>query len=217
MKNYGYLYGTAAKRLPRYYRCLRKMLLCGVMRTSSGELAKLMGVTPSQVRADLVEFSGAGIQGYGYNVKKLYREISVKLGVGDKMTAVILGGERGACIELAKRMEGRGITVTAVFRLDPSPDEKIPEFSYSEMEMRLRSVPSKLAVIMEFSDPSNSEKEADMLISCGVKGIWNLTQEDLDLPVPTVNLPFGDIIMSLCCDIRSAEQQKKSSKKEGRQ
>ena len=91
-QNYGYLYGSAGKRYPRYFRCLRELLMNGVMKVSSAELADRLGLTPSQVRTDLNGFDGAGQQGYGYNVKLLYTEISRELGAGDGMTAVIIGG-----------------------------------------------------------------------------------------------------------------------------
>ena len=35
----------------------------------------------------------------------------------------------------------------------------------------------------------------------------SVTQRDLSLPIPVLNLPVGDIIMSLCCDVRHAQSE----------
>ena len=51
-------------RLPRYYRYLRELLSQDILRISSGELARLMNVTASQIRQDLNCFGGFGQQGY---------------------------------------------------------------------------------------------------------------------------------------------------------
>ena len=61
-------------RLPRYYRYLGDLLEAGVERISSSDLSKKMHVTASQIRQDLNNFGGFGQQGYGYNVKYLYRD-----------------------------------------------------------------------------------------------------------------------------------------------
>ena len=65
-------------RLPRYYRYLRELLAKGIGRISSGDLARMMSVTASQIRQDLNCFGGFGQQGYGYNVEYLFGEISRK-------------------------------------------------------------------------------------------------------------------------------------------
>ena len=78
--NYGYIGGSAAKRLPRYFRCLRELLMNGVMRVSSAELAAALGITSSQVRSDLNSFGSIGQQGYGYPVKLLYTRYKIHRG-----------------------------------------------------------------------------------------------------------------------------------------
>ena len=72
------------KRLPRYFRYLRDLLNNDILRISSGDLAKLMGITPSQVRQDFNAFGDFGQQGYGYNVKFLYTQVSRILCVNKK-------------------------------------------------------------------------------------------------------------------------------------
>ena len=62
---------SVINRLPRYFRYLRILMREGKSRISSGELAKRMNITASQIRQDLNCFGGFGQQGYGYNVTYL--------------------------------------------------------------------------------------------------------------------------------------------------
>ena len=48
------------QRYPRYFRVLRTLLVNGIMKVSSVELARHLNITPSTVRADLTRFSGVG-------------------------------------------------------------------------------------------------------------------------------------------------------------
>ena len=65
------------KRLPKYHRYLKELMRNDVDRISSKELGEKIGFTASQIRQDLNNFGGFGQQGYGYNVKELYKQISV--------------------------------------------------------------------------------------------------------------------------------------------
>ena len=198
-QNYGFIYGSAGKRYPRYFRCLRELLMNGIMKVSSAELAEKLGLTASQVRTDLNGFSGAGQQGYGYNVKTLYTEISRELGAGDRMTAVILGGEPATVSYLAERFEGRGVTTVAhVTACDGGGT--VPKIRPAELTAFLERETVDVAVIVE-----NVTGEAELssyLVDHGIRGIWNMTQQDMAGDIPVLNLPVGDIMMSLCCDIR---------------
>ncbi len=178
---------TGAKRLPRYFRTLRECLMNGEIKISSSDLAKKLDITPSQVRADLNKYSGAGLQGYGYNVKTLYTEISRELGVGDGMTAAVIGPDKENARFLSPRLEGRGISNT-VF---------IP--SGEGVYDAVRGLNTDIAIILECDD---KEKMQSALRVSRVKGVWNMTQSDFDLDIPTVNLPVGDILSSLMYEIK---------------
>ena len=184
------------QRYPRYFRVLRTLLVNGIMKISSGDLAKQLNITPSTVRADLNRFSGVGQQGYGYNVKLLYTGISRELGAGDSMTSVIIGGDAAFAGRLAERFEGRGVTVSRFFPEDGNG-------SASEITGFLSASPADIAVIVSMPEGMS----ADTLVSLGIKGIWNMTQNDIIAPIPVINLPVGDIIMNLCYEIRRKETE----------
>ena len=198
-QNYGFIYGSAGKRYPRYFRCLREFLMNGIMKISSAELAEKLGLTASQVRTDLNGFGGAGQQGYGYNVKTLYTEISRELGAGDRMTAMIMGGESSLVSYLAERFEGRGVTTVAhVTSLDG--EGTIPKVNPSQLTVWLEQTTVDVAVIVE--NVTGEAALASFLADRGIRGIWNMTQQDMEGAIPVLNLPVGDIMMSLCCDVR---------------
>ena len=56
----GSVSASVIRRLPRYYRFLRELGEAGVERISSGDLARRMGLTASQIRQDLNCFGGFG-------------------------------------------------------------------------------------------------------------------------------------------------------------
>ena len=90
-KNEKQISSAVIRRLPRYYRYLRELIRNNIMRISSKDLAERMNVTASLIRQDLNCFGGFGQQGYGYNVKYLYNEISNILGVDKNYSAIIIG------------------------------------------------------------------------------------------------------------------------------
>lgn len=203
---------SAAERLPRYFRCLRALLLDGAVRTSSARLAAMLGLTAAQVRSDLRHFGNAGQQGYGYYVKPLYTEISRALGVGDGRTAVLIcADELGIRVADGSLFAGRGITLTARFTAGGSAcgqtDKRegvcgVPLYPLSALEEVLREHPADIAVI----GPRCSElrRLAERLAACGVRGIWNLSEEELSPfgGVQVRNLVIGDSLMLLCYDMR---------------
>ncbi|MEW3513897.1 winged-helix domain-containing protein, partial [Clostridium butyricum] len=79
------------RRLPKYYRYLGDLLDNDVQRISSKELSEIIGFTASQIRQDLNNFGDFGQQGYGYNVKDLYNQIGLILGLDTEYKALIVG------------------------------------------------------------------------------------------------------------------------------
>ena len=82
---------AAIKRLPKYHRYLKELMRNDVDRISSKELGEKIGFTASQIRQDLNNFGDFGQQGYGYNVKELYKQISLILGLDKDYTGIIIG------------------------------------------------------------------------------------------------------------------------------
>ncbi len=185
------------KRLARYFRYLRKLLVNGYIRTNSREIARALELTPSQVRSDLRCFDGAGQQGYGYNVKLLYTAISRELGTADGRKAIVIGGDSALVSYLKDCFEGRGVFVTAAFSQDKD-NFSVPVYPIERISDVLKASSADIAVIAELPDGMGASE----LEALGIKGIWNTTQDDLYGNIPIINLPVGDVVMFLCHEIR---------------
>ena len=116
-----YISRAVVQRLPRYYRYLGTLLDEKVERISSGDLSRLMNVTASQIRQDLNNFGGFGQQGYGYNVKSLYKEIGKILGVEEDHHIIVLGaGNLGRALVKYNGFSEHGFVFCSLFDVDES-------------------------------------------------------------------------------------------------
>ena len=190
-------------RLPRYLRYLEELAGRDIVRISSGELGRLMGITASQIRQDLSCFGEFGQQGYGYNVEMLTKEIAEILGTNRERTAVIIGaGNLGRAIigkfpfahygfrltgayDMAESIIGREIAGLTVRHVD-------------QLEGDIGDTPPDIAVLTMSATSANAI--AGRLIDAGVRGIWNFTNLDLTISSPAVvveNLHFSDSLLTL--------------------
>ena len=193
---------TVISRLPRYYRYLGELMEEGVERISSKELSLLMNVTASQIRQDLNNFGGFGQQGYGYNVKFLYREIAKILGIDRQHNLIIIGaGNLGQAIANYTNFEKRGFLLKVMFDVNPRlvgleirgvkimPVDELEDFlRHNEVQIAALTLPK-----------SKAPAVADRLVSCGIKAIWNFAHIDLQVPDDVVveNVHLSESLMRL--------------------
>lgn len=196
------------RRLPRYFRYLRELIRNGVMRTSSKELSERMGTTASQIRQDLNCFGGFGQQGYGYNVKSLYNEISHILGVDCNFSAVIVGiGNLGKALATNSLFEKRGVKICGLFDIDDNVIGK----SYNQvtvMDAKLMTdfcKAKKIDIVILTTPKAVAHDTALSLANTGIKGILNFSNAELkleDFPKLRIeNVHLGDPLMVLCYEI----------------
>ncbi len=198
-------------RLPRYYRYLRELFSQDILRISSGELAKLMNVTASQIRQDLNCFGGFGQQGYGYNVKNLYKAIGDILGVGESYTAIIVGaGNMGRALATGNTFVGRGVHLKGIFDSDPQTvNTRVGDYTVLPLEKLGDCCREWKPTIAALAVPrSEARRTAEQLSLLGIRGIWNFTGEELtvDESVSVENVHLGDLLMTLCYEIHAKEQ-----------
>lgn len=190
------------KRLPRYYRYLSDLLKLGITRISSKELSTRMGITASQIRQDLNCFGGFGQQGYGYNVEHLYKEIGNILGVNEKFQVIILGaGNMGQALANYPNLEKRGFKLVGIF--DVNPDLVGTEIRGIEI-MHLNTIDdflsnNKVDIAMLCVPYEQTPSVADSMARKGIKGLWNFSPMDLELPYDVIieNVHLSDSLMVL--------------------
>ncbi len=200
------------RRLPRYYRYLSALLDEGILRISSSELAKKMRVTASQIRQDLSCFGGFGQQGYGYNVKYLWRQVGDLLGLNSGYRACLIGvGNLGQAILRSRMFTRRGVTCVAAF--DQNEDVigtsigGIPVYSQEEIETRVREENIDMAVLAVPS--AIAPVIADRLSEAGISGILNFTNAEIihDEHVVVENVHLDDALMVLCYRMGSKKEE----------
>jgi redox-sensing transcriptional repressor len=195
------------KRLPRYYRYLSDLLKMDIARISSRELSSRMGITASQIRQDLNCFGGFGQQGYGYNVELLFNEIANILGINNKFHVIILGaGNVGQALAYYDNFEKRGFHITGIFDVKPGLiGKKINDLEILHMDELDDFVSQNKVDIAIISVPYDQAREvAERAARLGIKGLWNFSPMDLDLPYDTVieNVHLSDSLMVLGYKIR---------------
>ena len=202
------------RRLPRYHRYLGDLLRAGKGRISSAELAKIMGVTASQIRQDLNCFGGFGQQGYGYNIKFLHKKISELLGVDEGFSAVIIGaGNLGRALAATHMFERRGVDRLAMFDIDPevvgSEIYGVPVYHVSELGKFCEENEVDIGVL---TVPKEAAYEVtNVMVGAGVKGFWNFANMELKIDNPDViveNIHLGDSLMALCYELKTANEKR---------
>ena len=190
------------KRLPKYHRYLKELMRNDVDRISSKELGEKIGFTASQIRQDLNNFGDFGQQGYGYNVKELYKQISLILGLEKEYTGVIIGaGNLGQAIANYNRFSELGLSIECIFDTNP----KLVGMRIRDIEIR------DIDTLAEFLQENNvdigiicvprinAQKVSDMLVKGGIKGIWNFAPVDLVVPedVKVENVHLSESLLTL--------------------
>ena len=209
---------SVMRRMPRYFRYLRDLLNNDILRISSGDLAKLMGITPSQVRQDFNAFGDFGQQGYGYNVKFLYTQVSRILCVNKKYPAVIIGaGDMTRALLSSNIFDIRGIRIKGVFsynEIDVGSD--CNGFTVDSIGKLKDFAPENKIEIAVFALPETNDSVCDLLSECGIKGVWNFSLQELDSDkIKCQNVMLGDSLMLLMNEINYIENTENGGEKNG--
>ncbi len=187
------------ERLPRYSRYLNEYFYSGAVKVSSREIAKKMGITPSQVRNDLGHFSTTGQQGYGYNTKELYQTICDVIGFNTVKECIIVGaGNIGKALIGNKMFQNQGFRLAGVF--DMNTGETIKGWRVMHVDSLKQFLTENKIDIAIISTPSAAAQTiADEVTGAGVMGILNFSYTDLKVPhgVTVENVHIIDKLMEL--------------------
>lgn len=201
------------RRMPRYYRYLGELIDAGVERISSNDLSSRMNVTASQIRQDLNNFGGFGQQGYGYNVKYLYEEISKILGLGEKHNMIIVGaGNLGQALANYTEFEKFGFQITALFDVNPKLKNKsirgIKIHTIDELDAFMQKENIEIAALTV--PKVKAETIANHLAALGIPAIWNFAHVDLKLPDQNVvveSVHLSDSLMQLSYNLAKNKKE----------
>jgi redox-sensing transcriptional repressor len=176
--------GVAA-RLSRYLQVLTQARKMGKDRISSQEIADYTNINATQIRRDLSNFGKFGKRGVGYSIDGLLAEIRKILRTqGQHNIALVGAGRLGQAIAGSPIFGEHGITIAAVFDVDPAiigrPIGSVEVSPYGRLE---HVVHDKNIVVGVLAVPAAAaQKVADDLVDAGVRIIFNYTEALLDLP-----------------------------------
>lgn len=201
------------KRLPKYYRYLQELLRNDVDRISSKELGEKIGFTASQIRQDLNCFGDFGQQGYGYNVKDLYNQISIILGLDKSYKGVIVGaGNIGQAIANYGRFLQNGLSIEAIFDVNPKlVGMGIRDIKIQDIDELKEYLTNNIVDIGIICVPRvNAQKVCDLMVNNGVTGIWNFAPVDLVVPenVTVENVHLSESLLTLIYLLNDKEKNK---------
>ncbi|WP_027626668.1 redox-sensing transcriptional repressor Rex [Clostridium lundense] len=190
------------KRLPKYHRYLSEFLKNDVDRISSKELSKKIGFTASQIRQDFNCFGDFGQQGYGYNVKELYAQISNILGLTRQYNIIIVGaGNIGQAVANYSNFDKLGFKLRAIFDINPKlVGIKIRDIEIKDIDNLEDFLKEKSIDIGVICVPRRSAQDVcDVFTKNRVKSIWNFAPVDLIVPegVFTENVHLSDSLLTL--------------------
>ena len=210
MKEKAKISDAVVKRLPVYRRYLEELIKDDVERISSNELSSLIGFTASQIRQDLNNFGGFGQQGYGYSVSYLYEEIGAILGLDKEYKIVIVGyGRLGQAMASYIAKNEVNFHICGIFDVK----QIIQDVSFKDAQIMtcgslagfIKKENIDIAVITVPAE--KAQIVADTVSGAGVKGIWNFTAVDLELPedVAVENVHMSDSLHALAYYMQDVE------------
>ena len=210
MKNDRKVSAAVVQRLPRYYRYLGDLLDKDIARISSKELSARMNITASQIRQDLNNFGSFGQQGYGYNVATLYHEIGRILGLDRSYSLILIGaGNFGQALVNFPYFARRGYNFAASFDNDPEIIGKIVgDVAVLDVAQLPQYIEKNRVDIAVLTLPGHAAQQVTgLLVSFGIKGIWNFSGRDLQVPsgVTVENVLLTDSLMTLSYMINEDE------------
>jgi redox-sensing transcriptional repressor len=194
--------GVAA-RLSRYLQVLTQARKMGKGTISSQELSDYTHINSTQIRRDLSGFGKFGKRGVGYNVDSLVREIRKILRTAGQHNIALFGaGNLGQAIASSDIFADHGFRVVAMFDVDPAVvGRRVGGLAVRDFGELERVVRDDDVVVGVLAVPAEAAQEvADRLVACGVKIIFNYSEQLLQVP-PEVTVhtssPAVDLLYAL--------------------
>jgi redox-sensing transcriptional repressor len=194
--------GVAA-RLSRYLQVLSQARKMGKDRISSQEISEYTNINATQIRRDLSAFGKFGKRGVGYRTEALLDEIRQILRTqGQHNIALVGAGRLGSAIASSPIFGEHGITVAAIFEIDPEKiGQRVGHLSVSSIDDMAEICRERNIIVGVIAVPAETAQDAvDALIAAGAKIIFNYSEALLDVPsdvnVHTSN-PAVDLLYAL--------------------
>jgi len=194
--------GVAA-RLSRYLQVLSQARKMGKDRISSQEISEYTNINATQIRRDLSAFGKFGKRGVGYRTEALLDEIRQILRTqGQHNIALVGAGRLGSAIASSPIFGEHGITVAAIFEIDPEKiGQRVGALRVSSIDDMVEVCRERNIIVGVIAVPAETAQDAvDALIGAGAKIIFNYSEALLDVPADVsvhASNPAVDLLYAL--------------------
>lgn len=191
--------GKTVERLSQYRRLLYNSVQMGKTNIYSHELARMMNLTPVQVRRDLMLIGYSGSQSKGYLIKDLITLIGKIIDSDTGQRIAVMGmGNLGRAITSYFTGKREKLSIVAAFDNDPQKYDRIitgvPCYHTNKLKEIILKENISIAVLTVA--PQATHEVTKILLDAGIKGILNYTSVPVSVP-EGVFLEEYDIITSL--------------------
>ena len=179
----------SVRRFPSYLRILMQNREAGHKTISATQLAEELGLTPIQVRKDLASTGIEGRPKVGFSIEELISSITHALGWDNLTEALIVGaGNLGSALAAYDGFSAYGLRIVAIFDKDPSKiGKRIVNLTVLPVDGINQYIKNNRVTIAVIAVPANqAQATADMLVKCGIRGIWNFAPKNLKVPEDVV-------------------------------
>ena len=187
------------RRYPVYLRAIGLKISQGELYVSSAALARELGIDPVVVRKDLAMAGEPGTPRKGYRAKELIEAINRALGWDNATYAALVGvGSLGHALLGYHGFEDHNLRIVAAFDINPSlvgtTHRGVRVRAMGEMAKLIPRLKVMLGILTVPNDAA--QVCADQLVAAGIRGIWNFTAIQLDVP-KDVKVQHVDLAASL--------------------
>ena len=176
---------ASLRRLPVYYRFLQNMLHAGVVRVSCADVARGLGLDPTQVRKDIEMTGIVGKPRFGYPLVELVGWLEKFLGWNRPKKAVLAGaGSLGSALLGYAKFRNHGMEIVAAFDIDAG---KIGQRIHGKEVEPLAFLPdfvSRTRILLGLiATPADAAQSvANIMVAAGIRAIWNFTPAHIQVP-----------------------------------
>ena len=175
----------AIRRMPTYLHRLFRLRMSGQEWVSCADLAQYMNIPHIVVRKDIAMTALPGNKRHGFRVNELIDAILRLLGWDKTSSATLIGaGSLGAALLGFDDFQSYNFRIESVF---DSSSDKIGRsihghevYDLADIRKRLKFAPPKVGIICV--PAVGAQLVADILVSLGIKYIWNFSNVCLNVP-----------------------------------
>lgn len=187
------------ERLSQYRRALLLVHATGKTHIFSHEIARIIHITPVQVRRDIMLIGYTGTLRKGYHVKELIDLIGSIIDSEKGIKVCVIGiGNLGRAIINYFSGKRTKLTIAAAFDNNPAKIGKkysgVTCYGMDQLQEATKAENIRLAIMAVPAD--QGQQTADLLVNCGIIGILNFTPKPVSVP-KDVYLEEYDMVTSL--------------------